>query len=522
MYQKLNHKQRKELIMGRGEGSGRMSDFDVLIMIAFVALFGLFVLAYYALIAAVVIGGAIGLIYLLHIGLQKIMWGKTPKQQKARIQALESDFDKMYDHWLGYTVKSEKFYVVEKDKKHGIIGSDGKAIQPVKCTFEFLNSFGLWYMSSPKRWDKQLNKGFFIAKKDEKYGVLNFCGEERLPFEYGWLWEFSEDNKDFFIAKKGRKYGVIDLNEEIAIAFEYDWLSDFSMNNKKIFIAKRNKKYGIVDLSEKTVVPFEYDLLHEVEDDEEYKNFLIAKKGKKYGAVNFDEKAVVPFEYDDVDYNGSEKFVVKKDKKKGVVSVNGKVLLPCIYDVFDYLDAPDKRDFYKIEKDGKVGVAEEKSESIDVLLDCIFDDVRTAHENKYEIEVQISKKWYFAKDTFVKEYIREQDPEVMKEKIKKQILEKERKKRESAKKKQLEAQAKAEMMEQGIISDDDDNLREPIPQDVQDRVWNRDGGKCVKCGSQEKLEFDHIIPFSRGGSNTYRNLQILCEKCNRSKSNKIG
>ena len=64
--------------------------------------------------------------------------------------------------------------------------------------------------------------------------------------------------------------------------------------------------------------------------------------------------------------------------------------------------------------------------------------------------------------------------------------------------------------------------RRTIPQKVKDQVWNRDGGKCVECGSNEKIEFDHIIPISKGGSNTYRNLQILCEKCNRSKSDKIG
>ena len=58
-----------------------------------------------------------------------------------------------------------------------------------------------------------------------------------------------------------------------------------------------------------------------------------------------------------------------------------------------------------------------------------------------------------------------------------------------------------------------------ISPEVQDRVWKRDEGKCVKCGSNENLEFDHIIPFSKGGSNTYRNIQLLCEKCNRSKSN---
>ncbi|MDG1271001.1 MAG: HNH endonuclease signature motif containing protein [Flavobacteriaceae bacterium] len=61
-----------------------------------------------------------------------------------------------------------------------------------------------------------------------------------------------------------------------------------------------------------------------------------------------------------------------------------------------------------------------------------------------------------------------------------------------------------------------------ILQEVKDQVWNRDGGKCVECGSNENLEFDHIIPFSKGGANTYRNIQLLCEHCNRSKSNSIG
>ncbi len=61
-----------------------------------------------------------------------------------------------------------------------------------------------------------------------------------------------------------------------------------------------------------------------------------------------------------------------------------------------------------------------------------------------------------------------------------------------------------------------------ISQNVKDKVWNRDGGKCVNCGSNENLEFDHIIPFSKGGANTYRNIQLLCEGCNREKSDKIG
>jgi hypothetical protein len=69
---------------------------------------------------------------------------------------------------------------------------------------------------------------------------------------------------------------------------------------------------------------------------------------------------------------------------------------------------------------------------------------------------------------------------------------------------------------------DKEQKRESIPIDLRNKIWNRDNGKCVDCGSNEKLEFDHIIPFSKGGATTYRNLQLLCEPCNRKKSARIG
>lgn len=57
-----------------------------------------------------------------------------------------------------------------------------------------------------------------------------------------------------------------------------------------------------------------------------------------------------------------------------------------------------------------------------------------------------------------------------------------------------------------------------ISSKIKISVWRRDRGKCVECGSREKLEYDHIIPVSKGGSNTERNVQLLCERCNRNKS----
>jgi len=63
--------------------------------------------------------------------------------------------------------------------------------------------------------------------------------------------------------------------------------------------------------------------------------------------------------------------------------------------------------------------------------------------------------------------------------------------------------------------------RERISEDVKVAIWRRDRGSCVRCGSRENLEYDHIIPVSKGGSNTVRNIELLCESCNRRKSNRI-
>lgn len=63
--------------------------------------------------------------------------------------------------------------------------------------------------------------------------------------------------------------------------------------------------------------------------------------------------------------------------------------------------------------------------------------------------------------------------------------------------------------------------RTKIPSQVRIFVWQRDSGKCVECSSNENLEYDHIIPFAKGGSNTERNLQLLCGNCNRLKSDNI-
>lgn len=61
----------------------------------------------------------------------------------------------------------------------------------------------------------------------------------------------------------------------------------------------------------------------------------------------------------------------------------------------------------------------------------------------------------------------------------------------------------------------------PAPGSLKKKILKRDGGRCVKCGSRDRLTVDHIVPRARGGTNDPANLQTLCHTCNQEKGSSI-
>jgi len=70
---------------------------------------------------------------------------------------------------------------------------------------------------------------------------------------------------------------------------------------------------------------------------------------------------------------------------------------------------------------------------------------------------------------------------------------------------------------------------EPIKRKI---VFDSYGWRCADCGvdtpknmkgmnQDNSPELDHIIPISRGGPHVYANVQLLCRKCNASKSDSV-
>lgn len=63
-----------------------------------------------------------------------------------------------------------------------------------------------------------------------------------------------------------------------------------------------------------------------------------------------------------------------------------------------------------------------------------------------------------------------------------------------------------------------------IPREFMLKVVRRDNHVCQSCGKyvmDDKIEFDHIIPLSKGGPTSVENLRLLCRACNKKKSNAI-
>jgi 5-methylcytosine-specific restriction endonuclease McrA len=64
-------------------------------------------------------------------------------------------------------------------------------------------------------------------------------------------------------------------------------------------------------------------------------------------------------------------------------------------------------------------------------------------------------------------------------------------------------------------------VRERVPLEIRRFVYERDGGRCLGCGSGFDLQYDHVLPVARGGATTVENLQLLCGDCNRRKSDSL-
>lgn len=250
-------------------------------------------------------------------------------------------------------------------------------------------------------------EGSIIVKKNGKFGLLDFNGDNLLPCEYDTITDLKRDSR---VLRKAGKYGIINYDGSViaecihdsclipspqyapvklngkwgivnragekVIQYKYEDISDY---DDTIFVAQYNGKYGIVDYTDHTLVDFKCDWIEAriyntatylVIDGKiaianyEYKQvteplFSVSLIGhydqdgyaslkllnnNKYGMVRVEDgETVVPFEYDDMGWYSENLVRVCKDEKWGYVDNKGNVIIP-----LKYADAKDFSEGYAL------------------------------------------------------------------------------------------------------------------------------------------------------------------------------
>lgn len=307
------------------------------------------------------------------------------------------------DYKLSSVLQKNTAFIVEKNKKYGIIDNSGDYLLPIEydnILFSFNKAFNynkknpllnLFYVEQNDTWglyllkERQLitpqydsispfliNGTLTAFNKQGKFGYLNYKGQEVSSAMYDEANQFM--NGYAVVGKKDENgnviYGAINQKNQTTIPFEYQDLEDF-WDIPTATIAMKNDKYGLVNNLGVVILPFLYSdaELGWIEPNKSKLSYMIFTKEyfsgdsiqNKYVLIDNLGKQVVDDEFDKIDYvdlfDDLALFYVSNNQKKGILDAKSKTfIVPIEYDNVYYEEVPEiEQKNVMVEKDGKKG-----------------------------------------------------------------------------------------------------------------------------------------------------------------------
>lgn len=169
------------------------------------------------------------------------------------------------------------------------------------------------------------------AKKDGKYGIIDFTGKELAPFQYDEIIAL-QGTKNAIKVKQDNKYGIIDNTGKQILKVQYSDIIGIGKDNKEGYIVKNEEgKYGLIDYSDKSILETKYEEITKIKGNGMYvikqdgNQILIKQDGTEVLKTGFDEiKSILKNEKDGV--------IFTKDKKCGVMKLTGEVTIEPQYE----------------------------------------------------------------------------------------------------------------------------------------------------------------------------------------------
>lgn len=201
-------------------------------------------------------------------------------------------------------------YRVEKNKKYGLISSDGKELVPLIYDFINENNF------------KGFSEGVVVAKLNDKWGLIDTLGKTLVPFTYDRLDNYNEGLCQVYINKLG---GYINKKGEIVIPAKYKNIRPFNDGYAWVCLPEG---CAIIDTKGKALTPFKYQNNGKLEKSF-YAGIAPVYKDNKLGFINNKGVEIIPCIYDfepmgNFDWFIDGKAKVKKDGRTFYIDKTGK------------------------------------------------------------------------------------------------------------------------------------------------------------------------------------------------------
>ena len=250
---------------------------------------------------------------------------------------------------------------------------------------------------------KIVSKSYFVAYKDNKWGVIDETGNSVIEPSYGEMIVVPNNKAGVFICTYDINYDTGEyktkvLNEKNQEIFtEYDKVEPLQNKDKSgnlwyeqnVLKVQKDGKYGLINFTGKQVVSIEYE---EITPILEVENSFKVKKDGKYGIVDNEGKKVIEPQYADIDILGKDNksgFIVKNDAGKyGIIDYSNNQILESKYDSVEKVYG---NDLYLVTVSGKQKLV--KKDGTDVLTSG-FDSIKQILLNQENAVIFVKSNKY--------------------------------------------------------------------------------------------------------------------------------
>lgn len=193
-------------------------------------------------------------------------------------------------------------------------------------------------------------EGVLKVKKGDKYGLIDYTGNEILKPEYEKI-EALPGVTNSILIKNGDKVGLCDNKANIIIPVEYKEIKGIEDNYKNGYIVINSEsKYGLIDFTKNVILEPTYEEIKQVSST----SIFIVKENGKIKAINKNKETILENKFDDVKEINAEDIVYKKGQKYGIIGTNGEIKISEQYEDLQYAFG----NYYIAKKDNKYGIVD--------------------------------------------------------------------------------------------------------------------------------------------------------------------